>query len=53
MWFAAVTNLKTGRQFEVGGWTEDELRESLTEIQETGYENLDDCVVDIYTDGGR
>lgn len=48
-YFAAVTDLKTGRQFEVGAWSEEELQNDLREIHRTGYANLDECIVDIYT----
>ncbi len=47
--FAVVTNPKANRQFEVGAWSEEELKESLDEIRRSGYEDLDECIVDFYT----
>ena len=47
-YYATITNRVTGRQFEIGAWSEKELRRDLEDIHRSGSENLDDCCVYIY-----
>ena len=48
-WYATITNLKTGRQFTVGEYSEKDLHKTLNDVQKVGRENLDECQVYIYT----
>ncbi len=48
-WFATVTNLKNGDQFEVGGFSEEELNSTLLEVNAEKNLDLKDCVVEYYT----
>lgn len=48
-YYATITNLRTGRQFEIGEYSEAALRKTLDVIHKTGYENLDECRVTVYT----
>lgn len=46
-YYATITNVKTGNQFTIGEYSEKELQKTLNEIQKTGFENLDNCSVDV------
>lgn len=47
-WYATVTR-EDGTQFDIGGYSEKEIRKDLNKIQKSGFADLEKCSVDIHT----
>ena len=47
-WYATITR-EDGTQFDIGGYSEKEIRKDLNQIQRTGFADLEKASVEIYT----
>lgn len=47
-WYATVTR-NDGTQFEIGGWSKEEIQKDLREIHRTGFADLDKASVEVYS----
>lgn len=48
-YYAWIINWETGRGFEIGAWSMENLRADLERIHKTGFADLEKCSVRIYT----
>lgn len=47
-WYATVTR-EDGTQFEIGGWSKEEIQKDLRDIHRTGFADLDKASVEVYS----
>jgi len=47
-WYATITRAD-GSQFDIGGYSEKEIRSDLKQIQRSGFADLETASVEIYT----
>ena len=47
-WYAVITR-KNGTQFTIGEYSEKDIQKTLRIINRTGFANLDECSVEVYS----